>query len=243
MAWSTSPRRASTSSSSTSRPPRSSSTRTANWTRSPSKPRPEHCPPSCSTAVEPLLPSGVEVIDQAAANSADSEDFNQIIGILGRILLAFALVALFVSLFIIYNTFAIIVSQRIQEIGMLRAIGATSSQIRSSILIEAALVGTLGSIAGIGAGIGVAALIEALFESQGGFPETTTVISLRTVVIAVAVGLLATMVSALVPAFKAGRISPVEAIRAEGTHQHRGRGRIVAGSVITITGLVRSGTG
>jgi putative ABC transport system permease protein len=126
---------------------------------------------------------------------------------------------------------------------MLRAIGATSSQIRSSILIEAALVGTLGSIAGIGAGIGVAALIEALFESQGGFPETTTVISLRTVVIAVAVGLLATMVSALVPAFKAGRISPVEAIRQEGTHQHRGRGRIAAGSVITIAGLAAVGYG
>ncbi len=173
-------------------------------------------PSAVLSAIEPLLPTGVEVIDQAQASANDSEDFNQVINILGYVLLGFALVALFVSLFIIYNTFAILVSQRIQEIGMLRAIGAGRGQIRATIFLEAILVGVIGSMLGIVCGVGVAELIKALFESQGGFPETSTVISPRTIIVALIVGLLATLVSALLPAFKAGKISPVEAIRNEG---------------------------
>jgi putative ABC transport system permease protein len=200
-------------------------------------------PSAVLSAIEPLLPEGVEVIDQAEANAADSEDFNQVISILGNILLGFALVALFVSLFIIYNTFAILVSQRIQEIGMLRAIGASRGQIRSTIFIEAILVGVIGSVLGIVCGIGVAELIKALFESQGGFPETETVLSLRTVMVALVVGLIATLVSALLPAFKAGQISPVEAIRNEGTAPKNSRMRVATGALITMAGLVAVGYG
>ncbi len=200
-------------------------------------------PSDVLSAVEPLLPTGVEVIDQAQASSDDSDEFNQVISILGNILLGFALVALFVSLFIIYNTFAILVSQRIQEIGMLRAIGAGRGQIRSTIFIEAILVGVIGSALGIVCGIGVAELIKALFESQGGFPETGTVVSLRTVVVALIVGLIATLISALLPAFKAGRISPVEAIRNEGVPSSSGRTRVLVGALITVVGLVAVGYG
>ncbi|MFW2380349.1 MAG: ABC transporter permease [Acidimicrobiales bacterium] len=200
-------------------------------------------PSEVLSAIEPLLPQGVEVIDQAQASADDSEDFNQVISILGNILLGFALVALFVSLFIIYNTFAILVSQRIQEIGMLRAIGAGRGQIRNTIFIEAILVGVIGSVLGIICGVGVAELIKALFESQGGFPETGTVISLRTVIVALVVGLLATLVSALLPAFKAGRISPVEAIRNEGAAPKGSRLRVAVGAFITAAGLVAVGYG
>ncbi len=204
---------------------------------------PSVLPSEVLSAVEPLLPGGVEVIDQEQATADDSEQFTQIIDILGNVLLGFALVALFVSLFIIYNTFAILVSQRVQEIGMLRAIGATQGQIRLIILIEAVMVGVVGSAVGIVTGIGVAALIKALFESQGGFPETETVVSATTIIVSLVVGLIATLVSALLPAFKAGRISPVEAIRAEGVTEHRGVIRIVMGAVVTIVGLVGVGIG
>ncbi len=200
-------------------------------------------PSAVLSAVEPLLPTGVEVIDQAQASADDSEDFNQVISILGNILLGFALVALFVSLFIIYNTFAILVSQRIQEIGMLRAIGASRSQIRNTIFIEAIFVGVIGSVLGIICGVGVAELIKALFESQGGFPETGTVISFRTVLVALIVGLLATLISALLPAFKAGKISPVEAIRNEGVPSGNGRVRVLVGALITAIGLSAVGYG
>ncbi|NNF54044.1 MAG: FtsX-like permease family protein [Acidimicrobiales bacterium] len=200
-------------------------------------------PSAVLSAIEPLLPEGVEVIDQAQASAEDSEDFNQVISILGNILLGFALVALFVSLFIIYNTFAILVSQRIQQIGMLRAIGAGRGQIRNTIFIEAILVGVIGSVLGIVCGVGVAELIKALFESQGGFPETGTVISLRTVIVALIVGIVATLVSALLPAFKAGKISPVEAIRNEGVQPGNGRVRVLVGALITAVGLFAVGYG
>ncbi len=199
---------------------------------------PSVLPSAVISSVEPLLPQGIEVIDQAEANANDSEDFTQIISILGNILLGFAMVALFVSLFIIYNTFAILVSQRVQQIGMLRAIGAGSGQIRNSIFIEAVLVGVIGSVLGILCGVGVAALIKALFQSQGGFPDTGTVISARTVIVALVVGLVATLVSALLPAFKAGRISPIEAMRSEGSQQKNSRVRILFGALITLIGLV-----
>lgn len=194
-------------------------------------------------AIEPLLPAGTEVIDQAAANAADSADFNQFISIFGNVLLGFAAIALFVSLFIIYNTFAILVSQRIQQIGMLRAVGASRGQVRLSVLIEALLVGFVGSAFGLAAGIGVAELIKALIKSQGGFPDVGTIISPRTIIVAFIVGIVATVISALLPAFKAGKISPVEAMRNEGTHESRGRVRILFGALVTAVGLLAVGYG
>ncbi|MGI9610864.1 MAG: FtsX-like permease family protein, partial [Acidimicrobiia bacterium] len=120
---------------------------------------------------------------------------------------------------------------------------AGRGQIRNTILIEAILVGVIGSVLGIVCGVGVAELIKALFESQGGFPETGTVISMRTVIVALVVGLIATLVSALLPAFKAGRISPVEAIRNEGTAPKNSRMRVAIGALITSAGLVAVGYG
>ena len=200
-------------------------------------------PSSLISAVEAELPRGVEAVDQAAANEADSEGFNQFISIFGNVLLGFAAVALFVSLFIIYNTFAILVSQRVQQIGMLRAIGATKSQVRINVLVEAAIVGIVGSILGLFGGLAVSSSIKALFESQGGFPSVENVITTRTVVVSIAVGLVSTIISALLPAFKAAKISPVEAIRSEGTAEEGGRVRILIGAVITAVGLLLVGLG
>ncbi len=189
------------------------------------------------SAIEPSLPTGVEVLGNSAIIEEDSADFNEVINIIGNLLLAFALVALFVSLFIIYNTFAILVSQRIQEIGMLRAIGATSNQVLSSIIFEALIVGILGSIAGIVTGVGVAAAIKGLFESVGGFPETGTVIGARTIIVSLVVGLVATLVSALLPAFRASRISPIAAMRNEAPNEGRTKLRTIIGAVTTGLGL------
>ena len=189
-------------------------------------------------AVADVLPEEAEVIDQTALIEQDLEGFNSFISIFRNLLLAFAGIALFVSLFIIYNTFAILVNQRLHEIGMLRAIGATSSQVRWAIVVEAFLVGVIGSIAGIVAGLGVSNLIKGGFQAAGGFPETGTVLTSTTVIISLIVGIGATTLSALGPAFLASRVSPVAAIRGEGPSK-RGTRRRVTGGVITLgIGLV-----
>lgn len=194
-------------------------------------------------AVAEILPEGAEVIDQQTLIENDLEGFNSFIGIFRNVLLAFAGIALFVSLFIIYNTFAILVNQRMTEIGMLRAVGATGSQIRWSIVIEAFLVGVIGSILGILGGVGVAGLIKAGFQAAGGFPETGTVLTTTTIIVSLIVGIGATVLSALGPAISASRVSPIAAIRNEGPTEQSTRRRVIGGAVILAIGLILLGIG
>lgn len=190
-------------------------------------------------AIEPLLPAGVEAIEASVAVEQDTADFNQIIDFIGWALLGFALVALFVSLFIIYNTFAILVSQRTREIGMLRAIGASRDQLLLSIVIEALVVGVVASALGVFAGIGVAELIQTLFtQAGGGFPDTGTAITVRTVVIAMVAGVLATVASSVFPAFRAARISPIAAMRNEAPPKQSLQRRILGGALVTALGAL-----
>jgi putative ABC transport system permease protein len=194
-------------------------------------------------AVTEVLPDGVEVIDQSEVIEQSSAEFEQIIGFLRNGLLGFALVALFVSLFIIYNTFSILVAQRLHQIGMLRAVGATKAQIRRSVVIEALAVGVIGSLLGLGLGIALAVLIKAAFQAGGVFPPTATIIAPRTIIIAFIVGIGATRISALLPAFLAGRITPIAAMRNEPPPRASRNRRIAAGSVVLGIGLVLMGVG
>lgn len=194
-------------------------------------------------AVETITPEEAEVLNQAEVIEDQSADFEQVIGIFRNLLLGFAGVALFVSLFIIYNTFAILVSQRLQQIGMLRAVGATRDQIRTLVLFEAVIVGVVGSIIGIGFGVIVAFLIKSGFQAAGGFPETGTIVATRTIIVSLLVGIVATILSALVPASMAGRISPIAAIRNEGPSRSSITRRIVIGAVVLAIGLVLLGFG
>ena len=138
-------------------------------------------------------------------------------------LIAFAVIAILVSVFIIYNSFAIIVAQRTRELALLRAIGARGSQIMWSVALEALMIGLLASGIGIAAGLGLAKLLLALFQSGGGgIPATALVLKPMTVVIALIVGLLVTAVSALVPAVHASRIPPIAALSVTAFERQRG---------------------
>ena len=72
-------------------------------------------------------------------------------------LLVFAGIALFVGIFIIANTFTMLVAQRTRELALMRAVGATRRQVTRSVLIEAFVVGAVAAVAGLAAGIGIAA--------------------------------------------------------------------------------------
>ncbi|MGW3492494.1 ABC transporter permease [Streptomyces sp. NPDC001020] len=128
-------------------------------------------------------------------------------------LLVFAGIALFVGTFIIANTFTMLVAQRTKELALLRAVGASRRQVTRSVLIEAFVVGAVAAVAGLLAGIGIGAGLRALMSSFGGsVPDGPLVISPGTVVAALAVGIVITMLAAWLPARRAAKIPPVAAM-------------------------------
>jgi ABC-type antimicrobial peptide transport system permease subunit len=128
---------------------------------------------------------------------------------------AFSTIALFVGAMLIYNTFSMTITERTAEIGMLRAIGATRRQVLRLILVEAVLMGFFGSATGLGLGIFLAIpLVQMFARGFGGIPLERFTVPPASVFQAVLVGTIVTFLAAFIPAWQAGRISPVEAMRA-----------------------------
>ncbi|MEE4594918.1 ABC transporter permease [Streptomyces sp. DSM 41524] len=134
---------------------------------------------------------------------------------LSQVLLVFAAIALFVGIFVIGNTFTMLVTQRSREMALMRAVGAERRQVTRSVLVEAGLLGLCAGAAGFLLGIGVAMGIRQLFASTGsGFPDGPLVISPGTVLISFLVGVVVTMLAAYVPARRAAAVPPVAAMSA-----------------------------
>ena len=133
-------------------------------------------------------------------------------------LVAFGLIALLVGTFIIANTFAMIVAQRLQEFALLRALGVSRLQLTTSVIIEAFLVGLIGSGTGIGAGMGLVRGIQfALKYFNMSIPEVGLGLTTTSVVGPLVLGVLVTLMSAWSPARRAGAVHPVEAMRSTET--------------------------
>ncbi|CAL9550292.1 hypothetical protein SUDANB105_04405 [Streptomyces sp. enrichment culture] len=128
-------------------------------------------------------------------------------------LLVFAGIALFVGTFIIANTFTMLVAQRTKELALLRAVGASRRQVTRSVLIEAFVVGVVAAVTGLVAGIGIGAGLRSLMGSLGEtVPDGPLVITPGTVLAALAVGVLITMLAAWLPSRRAAKIPPVAAM-------------------------------
>ncbi len=187
--------------------------------------------------IEQILPPRTEIItgEELAEEASDAVgvfvDFFQIF------LLVFALITAFVSTFIIFNIFQITIGQRLRELALLRAVGASAKQVRRMITAEALIQGVLATVLGFGGGLLVARGIVFLFNQAGaGFPAPDTVISIWTIVAAVVVGVGVALVSVLLPAFRASRIPPVAAMRPElGFDALRPR-QLVVGAILTVVG-------
>ncbi|MEU9047816.1 MULTISPECIES: FtsX-like permease family protein [unclassified Kitasatospora] len=154
-------------------------------------------------------------------------------------LLGFAGLAVLVGIFLILNTFSMLVAQRTRELGLLRALGAGRRQVTRSVLTEALLLGVVGSTLGLGAGIGLAALLKSLISSFGvDLSGTALVINPLTPAAAYGVGVLVTLVAAYLPARRAARISPMAALREAATPPVAPLGRRTAlGTVLLPAGL------
>ncbi|MEV1045341.1 FtsX-like permease family protein [Streptomyces sp. NPDC049916] len=163
--------------------------------------------------IEPLLPdeatarTGQDLADQQA------KDIESGLTSLNTMLLAFAGIALFVGIFLITNTFTMLVAQRTRELALMRAIGATRRQVKRSVLIEAAVVGVLASVIGFALGVGLAAALRSAMGMLGGkIPNGPLVVSPTAVVSALAVGILITVLAAWLPARRAAKIAPMAAM-------------------------------
>src|SRR4249920_1197252 len=117
-----------------------------------------------------------------------------------------AFIALFVSCFVIYNVFSITVAQRKRENALMRAIGASRRQVTTSLLIESVVVGLVGSVIGLALGMLLALGLRKAFAALGlDLPATGLTLLPRTVVLTIVVGLMVTVLSALLPALRSGR--------------------------------------
>lgn len=134
------------------------------------------------------------------------------LNVIQYVLLAFAAIGLIVGTFIIFNTFSMIVAQRNKELALLRAIGASRKNVARSVRTEALVVGVIGGGLGLGLGIGMAAILRAVTASSG-LPTDSLTIRPAAVIAAIVVGIVVTLLSAWIPARRASRIPPVEAMR------------------------------
>ncbi len=165
--------------------------------------------------IDAVLPDGVESLTGAEL-TAEMEDGikDDFLGFFETFLLVFAGIALVVATFSIYNTFSILVAQRTRESALLRALGASRGQVLRSIAVEALAVGLMASVGGIVVGLGLASGLLALMGAVGmTMPASSLVVAGSTVVTAVAVGVVVTLVASLAPAVRAARTAPLEAIR------------------------------
>jgi len=202
--------------------------------------------PELVARIQPVLPAKVEAITSDVAAAQAASDVKKALSFFNTFLLAFAAVALFVGSFIIFNTFTIIVAQRLRELALLRALGASRKQVTRSVLAEAVIVGLFASLIGVGGGVLVAAGLKALLAAFGmDLPSTALVIKPRTVVIPVLVGVSITTLASWGPARKASKVPPVAAIRdAESVPEGRGlRRRLIAGGLVLALGLAALAAG
>lgn len=183
------------------------------------------------------LGADFEVKTGAQLSADASAGLKEGLSFFNRILLGFAAVALLVGTFLILNTFSIIVAQRTRELALMRAVGAGRRQIIGSVVLEAVAVGLLASVLGLGAGVGVGALLAYVFGSiTGGLDLAGIAVPPAAVIGAFGVGLVITVVAALLPALRAARIPPIAAMQDVATPDRPLTKVTVAGAAVTSIG-------
>lgn len=178
----------------------------------------------------------VQTSEELAAEQA--KDVVGFVNVLRQVLLGFAGVALFVGIFLILNTFSILVTQRIGELALLRSLGANRRQVIGSVLTEAVVIGAIAATLGLGFGVGIAALLKTLMQSFSNavLPGPWLVVPMSAVIAAYVVGVLVTVFAATLPALRAARIPPVAAMNQAATQDRPHTRLTIAGAVAAVTG-------
>jgi putative ABC transport system permease protein len=205
--------------------------------------QPGASPSELRDAVQARLGGGYVVRTRQQVAEDQASDVEAFLGFIRAFLLGFAGVALFVGVFLILNTFSILVAQRTRELALLRALGAGRGQVLRSVLVEAVVVGLIAATIGLLAGLGVAVGLRAVMEAQSGLrlPDAGLTLPGSAVVVSYLVGVLVTVVAALLPALRASRVPPMAALREAATPDRPLTALTVAGTVPALLGVVAVG--
>lgn len=183
---------------------------------------------------------GFDVATSAEAAERETEEISSLLAFFTYIFGAFGLIALLVGTFIISNTFSMIVAQRTKEFALLRAVGMSRRQLTGSVLAEAVIIGLLGSAVGIGVGVGLVRVIVTVMEAFGlGFPDSGLAVDAGSIIVPLVVGVAVTVLSAWVPARRAGAVHPVRAMRmGDQASTQPVKGRSLVGAGLVLLGVV-----
>ncbi len=185
------------------------------------------------------LPSGFEA---KTGDEVTEEQSNQLAGqfdFIKIILNTFAYVAAFVGIFLIYNTFNIVVAQRSRELALLRAMGASWGQVTGAVILEALIVGVVGSTLGLAAGIGAGMWGESALTGALGaeIKSAGVVVSPAAIITAYVIGILVTLIAAFVPAIKASLVPPLAAMREIARPDKSLKGLSITGAALAVPGI------
>ncbi|MGD7732611.1 ABC transporter permease [Propionibacteriaceae bacterium G57] len=188
--------------------------------------------------IQAIIPDGYLARDGEVLAKELDDSIGQALGFVNTFLLVFAGIALLVASFLIMNTFTMLVAQRSKELALFRAMGASRGQVLGTVLGEASVLGLVGAVIGVPAGIGLAFAIKAAM-ALGGWDLGPVPVGLDPIGVAAALitGVGVTVLASLGPARRATRIAPVEAMTAAKTEQEKGLGaRAVIGTVLAAVG-------
>jgi putative ABC transport system permease protein len=198
-----------------------------------------------TAAISEVVPDGVEVLTGEEKTEEDQNAIAEGLAGFTTFLLGFVGIALIVGMFVIYNTFTIIVAQRLRENALLRAIGASRRQVIGAVLLEAIVVGIVGAAVGLLLGVAVASGLKSALGALGiDIPSTGLVVEPGKLIFAGLLGAVVTVISAIVPAIRAARVPPVAAMRDVAIDQpFRARNRLIITVVMLGLGawLLRTG--
>jgi putative ABC transport system permease protein len=185
--------------------------------------KPGASPDQVIASVSKVLPPNTQVRTGSEQASQDASDTSGFVSFLQTFLLAFGGIALFVGSFVIANSLSITIAQRTREFATLRTLGASRRQVLRSVLLEAGVTGAVASATGLLLGLGLAVGLFKLFESISlTLPNNGLVLRPRTIIVALVVGTLISVLASLRPAVRATRVPPIAAVR-EGAKLPPGR--------------------
>jgi putative ABC transport system permease protein len=191
-------------------------------------------------AVQRILPEGTQVRTAEAQAAEDAAGTTEFLNFLQTFLLVFGAIALFVGSFVIANSLSITIAQRTREFATLRTLGASRRQILGSVVLEALVTGLVSAVAGLFLGLAIATGLFKLFDAIGlTLPNNGLVFETRTIIVALVVGVVVTVLASLRPAWRATRVPPIAAVR-EGATLAPGRFhrfRPVAAALLAAAGI------
>jgi putative ABC transport system permease protein len=193
-----------------------------------------------SSEIQRVLPPSTQVRTAQAQSHEDAKETDSFISFLQKFLLGFGGVALFVGSFVIANSLSITIAQRTREFATLRTLGASRTQVLRSVVLEALVMGILASVVGLFTGLALAKGLFSLFDAVGfTLPNNGLTLETRTVVVALLVGIVVTLLASLRPALRATRVPPIAAVREGATlpESRWARFRLPAAIVLTLIGF------